>query len=349
MTTKNYKKSKLTLFGALSFFILIALVMQVAILVYEYIRGWTDDKAMIAVLILNLIFILSALCTLFDYIRRKIMIDRPVTRILEATERIARGDFDVRIEIEHTYENYNEFDAIAENLNAMAAELGKSEIMKNDFISSVSHELKTPLAVIDNYAAALSDPNLDKEHREKYSKTLISVSHRLSDLVTNILKLNKLENQEIKPDIYKFNLSDVLEECILRFEEKIEEKGIILECDLQDVFVNSSPSLLEIVFSNLVSNAVKFTEQGGVVSVNLSEQNGSAVVTVSDTGCGMTREVGMRIFEKFYQGDTSHSGEGNGLGLPLVKKVIDILGGEISVTSEVGKGSSFSVVLGETV
>lgn len=329
----------------IAFFILVALLMQIAILVYDYIRGWTDDIGLISVLILILIFILSSAITIFDYFRRKIMVDKPVSKILDATEKIAAGNFNTRIEIEHTHDKYTEFDVIAENINLLAAELGKSEMLKNDFISNVSHEMKTPLAIIGNYAKALADPELDRETREKYAATLSAASDRLSRLVTDILQLNKLQNQEIKPEISRFNLSDTLAECILKFENKIDEKKIELLCELQDVFVNSSSSLLEIVFSNLISNAVKFTEEGGSISVKLTESDGRAVVSVSDTGCGMSRDVGMRIFEKFYQGDTSHAGEGNGLGLPLVKKVIDILGGEISVTSEVGKGSTFTVVI----
>ena len=326
-----------------SFFLLIAFVMQMAILAYDYICQRTDDNGLIAILILILIIILSAFCTLCDFIRRKIMIDRPVKKILDATEKIAHGDFSVRIDIEHSYDKYNEYDYIAENLNRMAAELSKSEIMKNDFISSVSHELKTPLAVIGNYAAALGDPDLDEESREKYSKVLLNATKRLSDLVSNILRLNKLENQQLKPEMKTVNLSDMLAESILNFEAKIEEKEIELDLNLTDVYVISSPSLLELVWNNLLSNAIKFSHTGGKISVSIENSDGYAIVSVSDSGPGMSREVGMRIFDKFYQGDTSHAGEGNGLGLALVKKVIDIIGGEISVSSEVGVGSCFTV------
>jgi len=345
MTTNNYKKSRLSWFGAISFFVLIALVMQIAILVYDYIRERTDDPGLIAVLILILIFILSSVCTVFDFIRRKIMIDRPVRRILDATERIARGDFKARVEIEHTHDKYNEFDVIAENLNAMAAELSKSEVMKNDFISNVSHEMKTPLAIIGSYAKALEDPTLDPESREKYTKTLVSTSKRLSELVSNILKLNKLENHQLKVEMERVNLTEMLSQAILNFEAKIEEKNLNLDVNLDDIYILSSPSLLEPVWNNLISNAVKFTEPGGNIGVKLRQDGDRAIVTVSDDGCGMTREVGMRIFEKFYQGDSSHSSEGNGLGLALVKRVIDLLGGEISVTSELGHGTTFTVVL----
>ena len=345
MKTKDYKKSHFTIFGAISFFALTAFVMQIAILAYDYICQRTDDKGLIAVLILILIIILASFCTVCDFIRRKIMVDKPVADILEATDRIARGDFNVSIDIEHQYDKYTEFDAISENINLMAAELSKSEIMKNDFISNVSHEIKTPVAVIKNYASALADEDLDPETKKKYAQTLSLAAERLSRLVTDILSLNKLQNQQIKPETKRFNLADTLSECVLGFEEIIENKQLDLSCELDDVYVTSSPALLEIVFSNLVSNAVKFTEPGGSVGVSLKESGGNAIVTVSDSGCGMSREVGMRIFEKFYQGDTSHSGEGNGLGLALVKKVIDILGGEISVSSELGVGSVFKVVI----
>ena len=345
MKIKDYKKSHFTIFGAISFFALMAFVMQIAILAYDYICQRTDDKGLIAVLILILIIILASFCTVCDFIRRKIMVDKPVADILEATDRIARGDFNVSIDIEHQYDKYTEFDAISENINLMVAELSKSEIMKNDFISNVSHEIKTPVAVIKNYASALADEDLDPETKKKYAQTLSLAAERLSRLVTDILSLNKLQNQQIKPETKRFNLADTLSECVLGFEEIIENKQLDLSCELDDVYVTSSPALLEIVFSNLVSNAVKFTEPGGSVGVSLKESGGNAIVTVSDSGCGMSREVGMRIFEKFYQGDTSHSGEGNGLGLALVKKVIDILGGEISVSSELGVGSVFKVVI----
>ena len=345
MKTKGYKTKAFSVVGAIIFFAIIAFVMQIAILVYDYISERTESTAHIAILILILIFILAAICTAIDIIRRKLMVDRPVRKILSATEKIAKGDFSARVDIQHTYDRYDEYDLISENLNTMAAELSKSEMLKNDFISNVSHELKTPLAVINSYASALREETLDTDAREKYLDALVSASYRLTDLITNILQLNKLENQELIPEISRINLCDALGEAVLGFEDILEKKEITLECDLEDVFINSSPALLEIVFSNLISNALKFTNPGGYISVTLTQTDTHASVSVSDTGCGMSKEVGQRIFEKFYQGDTSHSSEGNGLGLALVKKVIDILGGEISVSSEVGVGSTFTVVL----
>ena len=342
---KNRRSKRLEIVTeAIIFFALIALIIQIAVLIYDYIRVRTDNKGLIAVLMLVVILILATCCTVFDIVRRKIMVDKPVNAILSATERIAKGDFSVRLETAHPYGKYTEYDVIIENINTMASELRKSEILKTDFVSNVSHELKTPLTVIRNYATLLRDEE-DTELRKKYAQTLMDASKRLSDLITNILKLNKLENQEIQPEYAKVNLTALLAETALSYEDLIEKKEFSLDCDLQDVEIVSSASLLEIIFNNLLSNAVKFTERGGTVSLSLTKEVDNAVIRFTDSGCGISPEVGARIFEKFYQGDTSHAQEGNGLGLALVKKVIDVLGGEISVESEIGKGSTFTVIL----
>ncbi|MBE5737661.1 MAG: HAMP domain-containing histidine kinase [Clostridiales bacterium] len=343
---KNKKtRSSLNWVGVISFFVLIAFVMQMAILCYDYIREKTSNISLIALLILVEIIIFATFCTIIDLIRRKIMVDRPTKKILQATEKIANGDFSTRLEITHEYGKYNEYDLIFENLNKMATELQKNEVLKTDFISNVSHEIKTPLAVIQNYATLLSDDSLDAEMRKSYSKTLISASKRITDLITNILKLNKLENQEIQEKPQLFNLTDSLSESVVGFETLIENKNIELNCDFDDLYIFSSKSLLEIVWNNLISNAIKFTPNGGSIDITLKRKASDAQISVKDTGCGMSSEVGARIFEKFYQGDTSHSTQGNGLGLALVKKVIDILGGEITVQSQVDKGSTFTILL----
>ncbi len=345
MKKKNGRSKSLSWVGAISFFVLIAFIMQMAILCYDFITQKTSNVSLIAILILIEVIILATFCTIFDWIRRKIMVDRPTKKILEATEKIAEGDFSVRLNIKHDYGKYNEYDLIMANLNKMAIELEKNEVLKTDFISNVSHEIKTPLAVIQNYAVLLEDDTLDRETRKNYSKTLIGASKRITDLITNILKLNKLENQEIQEKHEAFNLTDSLAESVVAFESIIENKNIELNCDFDEVRVFSSKSLLEIVWNNLISNAIKFTPNGGKIDVILKQKDKNVEVSVKDTGCGMTSEVGSRIFEKFYQGDTSHATFGNGLGLALVKKVIDILGGEISVKSEIGKGSTFTILL----
>lgn len=178
-----------------------------------------------------------------------------------------------------------------------------------------------------------------------YADTLSAAAKRLAALTSNVLKLSKLENQTITPQKAEIRLDESLTECILQFEEEIDKKGLRLDCDIREITAVSDESCLELVWNNLISNAVKFTDEGGKIEISLKEEGGAVVFVISDTGCGMSSETGVHIFDKFYQGDTSHSREGNGLGLALVKKVIDILGGEIGVSSELGKGSTFTVKL----
>ncbi len=331
--------------GAIGFFALVATIMQIAILVYDYIVQRTDDKPLIAILIFILILILSAVITVIDLIRRKVTVEKPVNKILSATEKIAKGDFSVELEIEHDYDKYNQYDVIMENINAMSGQLRKTEILKTDFISNVSHEIKTPLAVIQNYAGLLKSDDLTKDERAKYAETLRLASKRITDLITNILRLNKLENQQIQEKPETFSITEALSEAIVDIESLIEKKGINLSCDLDDIVVHSTRTLLELIWNNLLSNAVKFTNEGGEIEISLKQKGKDVHLSVKDNGLGMSPEIGSRIFEKFYQGDGSHSKEGNGLGLALVKKVIDVLGGEISVNSEIGKGSTFTVLL----
>ncbi len=338
------------LLGAILFFVLIALIIQSAVMIFDYIDDRTQSNGLIALLMLAVILFLSAFCTVVDLFRRRLTVDRPVRKILSATEAIAKGDFSVRLQTAHPYGRYDEYDLIMENLNLMAAELSKTEVLKTDFISNVSHELKTPLTVIKSYAGLLADENLNGPTRQRYAASMGEAIDRLNRLISDILRLNKLENQEIKPDLGRFDLTEALAEAALAFEGSMEKKGLLLECDLEEnVVVYSSKSYWDIVWNNLLSNAVKFTDVGGRVALKLKKEQGKAVVTVEDTGCGISLETGKRIFEKFYQGDTSHASEGNGLGLALVKKVVDVLGGEIAVVSEEGEGSRFTITLKEGV
>ena len=293
------------------------------------------------------IVLLSAVFTIADVVRRHVMIDIPVKRITDAAEKVMKGDLSVRIEKIRRPDSEGGFNIIIEYFNKMTEELSGIETLRTDFVSNVSHELKTPLAVMQNYGTLLQEPGLSEEKRIEYAKAVTDASRRLADMVSNILKLNKLENQNIYPDVKRYDLGEQLCECLLGFESVWEDKGIDIETDIADgVSITADPELLSLVWNNLFSNALKFTEPGGRVSVMLSADDTFAVVTVADTGCGISREVGSHIFEKFYQGDTSHAAKGNGLGLALVKRVVDIVGGEISVESEVGKGSEFTVRLG---
>ena len=289
------------------------------------------------------VLLLTFLFGTIDYVRRKIMVERPVRIITEATERIMQGDFSVRIAPMHGA-GMEGFNLIAMAINAMAQELSGTETLRTDFIANVSHELKTPLAVMGNYATMLQRPGITEEERCEYAKAISEAARKLAQLITNILKLNKLENQQIFPQPKVFDLGEQLCVSLLGFEDAWEAKNLEIETDIQDdVHIQSDPELLSLVWNNLISNAVKFTPDGGKISVTLKAEEHQVIVQVRDTGCGMKPEVGQHIFEKFYQGDTSHATQGNGLGLALVKRVVDILNGEIGVQSVFGQGSTFTV------
>lgn len=293
----------------------------------------------------NVVF-LSFLCALFDSVRRKVTVERPVQRILQATHALTQGDFSARIQPFHGFDSMNEFDVIIEDFNKMAEELSGTETLRMDFIANVSHELKTPLAIMQNYATMLQAPNLTQAQRLEYAGVITEATRRFSELITNILKLNKLENQQIFPDWQPYELNEQLCECLLHFEDVWEAKNLQIETTLDEpVTIRGDAELLTLAWNNLFSNAVKFTPPGGTVKVSLSAQGTFAVVTVADTGCGMSPEVGRHIFEKFYQGEPSHAAQGNGLGLALVRRVVDIMGGEISVQSKLLQGSSFVIKL----
>lgn len=185
---------------------------------------------------------------------------------------------------------------------------------------------------------------MPKEERREYGKTIVEASKKLTELVTNILKLNKLENQEIIPVSEPYALDEQIRECVLGYEKLWDIKDITLVGDdIEEVAVNCDRSLLELVWNNLISNAIKFTDAGGIITLSLKKENGFAVVTVKDTGCGMSEETAARVFDRFYQGDTSRSSEGNGLGLTLVKKVMNLIGGQISVQSRINEGTAITV------
>lgn len=335
-----------TVVGYVMFFLLVAAIVTVAVLIYSVVAEKSGgNKTVISVTMLCVVFVLTLVCLVADFIRRKFTVGRPVKEILDATDAIASGDFSVRATPRHSLKYYDEYDYIIENINKTAAELSKSAMLSSDFVSNVSHELKTPLAVIQNYATLLKKDGLSEEKRQEYAGVLVETSARLTSLVMNVLKLNKLENLEIKPEYRKIRLDEMLIQSVLSFEPLIDGKNLGLDCDIDEAEVYTSPDYLEIVWNNLLSNAVKFTPDGGKIGVSLKTAGDKAVVRISDTGCGMTSEVGAHIFDKFYQGDTSHAKEGNGLGLALVKKVIEVLGGEISVESRVGEGTSFTVTV----
>lgn len=339
------------IYSYLLFFILVAFLVTCTTTLFLHtlseslhVEFTADNIGAAAKLTFVNVVVLSILYTLIDAVRRKLTTGRMTKHITEAAKKVVKGDFGVRIEPLSTFGADEKFNEIIDCFNKMAEELQSVETLRTDFIANVSHEMKTPLAVMQNYGTLLQSPDLTDEKRLEYAKGVIDNSRRMAEMMTNILKLNRLENQQIYPQATEYDLGEQLCECLLQFENVWERAGIEIETDIaEDVKVRADAELLSLVWNNLMSNAFKFTETGGKVTVTLETTEHHAIVKVKDTGCGISPEVGAHIFEKFYQGDTSHSTQGNGLGLALVKRVVDIMQGEIGVESVAGKGATFTV------
>lgn len=284
--------------------------------------------------------------TLFTRRKIRTTYEEPVHKLGAATKQVANGDFSVYVPTFHTPDKLDYLDIMIMDFNKMVEELGSIEVLKTDFFSNVSHEIKTPLAVIQSNAELLDKGNLTDEQRRECTRTILNSTKRLSNLITNMLKLNKLEKQVIKPISQSYDLCAQLCECALQFEEIWEKKNIEFVAEIEDrAFIESDCGLMELVWTNLLSNAIKFTPSGGTVTLAQTSDETEITVSVSDTGCGMDEETIKHIFEKFYQGDTSHSTEGNGLGLALVQRILELSDATIEVKSEVGKGTVFTVKL----
>lgn len=304
--------------------------------------GWNDTIQ----IILPILYwsIIAACLTIFTRWRIQKTYDVPVQRLAEAAQQVAEGDFSIYVPTMHTAENKDYLDRLIDDFNKMVAELGSMETLKTDFFANVSHEFKTPLAGIQNNAMLLQRKNISEEERQECADAIVESTRRLSDLISNMLKLNKLEKQTIVPKAEPYDLCEQLCECVIQFDDLMEKKNIEFEADLEDqAVIAADQDLMELVWNNLLSNAVKFTPTGGSIVLRQHTDADGIKVSVSDTGCGMDENTQKKIFEKFYQGDTSHATEGNGLGLALVLRVLHLLDCQISVQSELGKGSVFTV------
>lgn len=296
-------------------------------------------------LIVSLVAVCTVLGTALSGITGKFILAR-VSRISDGMRRIAKGDYKTRVkELDKPTSPPSEFGELERAFNQMAAELDGIELFRNDFINDFSHEFKTPIVSIRGFARQLRTDNLTEEQRREYLDIIITQSERLANMSSNILLLNKLENQQIVSDVEEFYLDEQIRRAILLLEKEWAAKDIELDIDLEEIKFSFNEEMLLQVWINLLSNAVKFTPEGGRVACELKRADGNVVFTVTDSGVGMSPEEQGRIFEKFYQGDLSHSVSGNGIGLNIVKRIVTLAKGRIELESTLGEGSRFSVIL----
>lgn len=270
------------------------------------------------------------------------LIIRPIQTMGDAFDELSKGNFAVRVP---TDEKIDEIQEMARRFNSMTYDLSHIETLRNDFVANVSHEFKTPIASIEGYATLLQNHRLTPEKHDHYIEKILDNSRRLANLSSSILMLSKLENQETVMNKKEYRLDEQIRRSILMLESKWTEKAIEFDMDLPRQMYYGSEQLLEQVWSNLVDNAIKHSPMKGIIYVGIEQSKTQLAVTISDQGDGMSGEIQKHIFEKFYQGDSSRKAEGNGLGLALVKRIIDLCGGSIAVKSEPNKGAAFTVRL----
>ena len=318
-------------------------IIIAAVLTYFFIAIDILDKKNIQnpIIILGINLIACIIIgILVSTISSKIVL-KHVRVFIEAIAKLSRGDFSIRLNIKKPLE----FKLLSENFNVMAKELEGIEVLRTDFINNFSHEFKTPIISIKGFAEILKDDNLSKEEKDEYLDIIIEESKRLATLSTNVLNLSKVENQVILNDINEFNVSEQIRQSILLLDTKFENKNISLDISIEDAYICGNKEMLNQVWLNLLDNSIKFNRINGIVSVTVRKLDKSIIVVITDSGIGVSRSSITRIFDKFYQEDTSHSRNGNGLGLTIVKKIIDLHGGTINCNSIQGKGTKFTIIL----
>ncbi|MFV0362355.1 MAG: ATP-binding protein [Suipraeoptans sp.] len=330
---------------AIIFCSLLLIVSFHSVILLKYSKMGFEENELYSFLALsfNLIIIAIGSYFLFLYFKTKYY-DMPAHKIGEAAQKIANGDFSVRVVSSHADGKKDEIDRLIDNFNIMAEELSSIETLKDDFVANISHELKSPLAVIQSYTTALQGDISPEESRE-YKQIIIETTQKISSLISSILKLNRIENQKIHIESSPYELGEQVRNCIVGFSPLWESKNIEIHADIEDIEVCYDATILEIVWNNLLSNAIKFTDNGGEIYISVYKEESRVFVQIKDTGCGMDEKELKRIFDKFYQGKTTHAEKGNGLGLAMVRQIMEIVNGQVSVSSSLGQGTQFTVSL----
>lgn len=268
-------------------------------------------------------------------------ISDPLVHMSNATKEIAKGNFDVVIH----HKSKDELGTLAENFTLMASELKTMEYLRKDFMSNVSHEFKTPIASIQGFVEMLQDKDLPDEEFTQYTNIIIEETTRLNRLCSNMLKMSRLDNQIIYNKSTSFALDEQIRKVVLLLEEQWSKKNLEFDICLEPVTYWGDPELLQQLWMNLIENAIKFSDEYGSIRISSDETASEIMVKIEDEGIGIAEESINRIFEKFYQADASHAQIGNGLGLSIAKRIVDLCGGMIRCESKIGEGTTFTVTL----
>lgn len=264
---------------------------------------------------------------------------KPIKRLSSAAKEVARGNFDIEVEVS----SEDEVGQLTSDFNLMTKELRNIDVLRKDFVSNVSHEFKTPITSIKGFAKLINDGSLSDTQQKEYSEIIVNESERLSHLSSNLLRLSELDSRLIREQASYFPLDEQLRKTILLLEVLWSKKEIEFDLDLEKIRIRSDEALLQEVWLNLIQNAIKFSHPGGLIGITLSKQDNLATVRIADQGIGIAEIDRPHIFERFYKGDRSRSKEGNGLGLVIVKRIVELLNGRVSFESEEGKGTTFMV------
>lgn len=271
----------------------------------------------------------------------KVLIN-PIRNLKNFMNQVSEGDLTIKAPDDSLFD---EVDDMYHYFNVMMDELRATEIIQSDFISNVSHEFKTPINTIEGYTTLLADPHISLEEKEQYVEKIHLNTEKMNLLINNVLLLSKLENHAIETHSKKYSLDEQIRQAIIWLEPKWVEKNVEFNIEMDNVDYVGNEGIMFHVWTNLINNAIKFGPENGKITITLKKENSKIIFTIEDEGPGINEESKKYIFNKFYQSDTSHKSEGNGLGLSLVKKIIDICDGKISVCNNVGKGCTFTVVL----
>lgn len=348
MLRKSLQSFSLTFVLTATLFLAVAAVLSLTagVLWLGILIGWFAlERVLLPGPAAAFLFGLCALIVIGVMAILRALVLKPIRQMIEDMKRLAAGDFSVRISTEGRMRprELREFTAA---FNTAAEELGGTELLRKDFINNFSHEFKTSITSIGGFAdLILEDDEMPEEERQEYLQIISKEAHRLAGLSNEVLALSRVENQTILTDAAPFNLAEQLRQTVLMMEQKWAVKGLEIQLDADECEYTGSETLLKEVWVNLLDNAVKFSYPGGTVEVTLRQVGQKVSVIVQDYGSGMEESIQSHIFDQFYQGDTSHKTEGNGLGLAMVKKIVALHNGGVAVKSAPGQGSTFEVIL----